>query len=224
MPNVNVFFSYSRKDYNTLLPLFIKFKTLLKTVAYKGQRHKIRYWHDENTTPGEHWDEKIKWELKSSDVVIFFVTSNFLISEYIKIFEIPIALERKRDSGIHLLPVLIEDCVYQSSKISHLQFIANKKGYLTPFTEWKNKKAFFEYVQFALKLSIINSLAGISNPRYFNPTLSPADKKKHIQYFAPPEIARLSKMASKKTVKKKKRKTSIFKRIKKLFLKTLKLK
>ncbi len=35
------------------------------------------YWFDQNTTPGAHWDDAIKWKLNSADVMVFFVTPNF---------------------------------------------------------------------------------------------------------------------------------------------------
>jgi TIR domain len=192
MRTTTIFLSYSRKDYNKLLPLFVQFQSLLKTITFGGKKHKVTFWFDQNTSPGAHWDDTIKWKLQSADVVIFFVTPNFLESEYIQSLEIPMALQRREDSKIHLIPILIDPCDYANSSIQHLQFIPNYKGYLKPQSEWKNKKEFWELARFALKISIINSLSGLPNPFYFNnEQLTAADKKKHISYFSPPEFAKL---------------------------------
>ena len=65
MRPINIFLSYSRKDYEKLLPLFVQFQPLLKTVIFVGERHKVSYWFDQNTQPGAHWDDTIKWKLQS---------------------------------------------------------------------------------------------------------------------------------------------------------------
>jgi hypothetical protein len=191
-------------------------------VTFNGEKHKISYWFDQNTSPGAQWDDSIKWKLKSADVVLFFVTPNFLESGYIQTFEIPLALQRREDSKIHLIPVLIDTCDYINSSINNLQFIPNYKGYLKPLTEWKSKKDFWELARFALKISIINSLSGLPSPFYFNNDhLSATDKKKHIQYFSPPEIAKLMK-ATRKRKSKPKQKTDLISKAKKALRNILK--
>lgn len=198
MPAVKVFFSYARKDYDTIAPLFGSFKSLLGSVSHKGQRYRMEYYWDQRTTPGELWNDNILWELKSADVVVFFITHNFLSSSYILDNEIPIALERRENVKIHLLPILIEECHYSLSPIKHLQFIPLHKGYLKPMREWKSKKAFWEYVLFSLKISVKNSLDRIPDPRSFNPNWSPADKKTHLELFANPETLKLAKAMKKR--------------------------
>lgn len=206
MAKVKVFFSYSRKDYDILIPLFIDFKALLKTVSHQGKKYQVEYYWDERTTPGQEWDETIKWKLASADVILFFVTNNFLYSGYILSYEIPLALDRKENSKIHLLPVLVEQCEFHESPIKHLQFIPNYKGYLKPLLEWSNKKAFREYIRFALKICIKNSLDGHPQALFFNSkSLSPTERKKHIELFAPPEINRLAKVKTRKKQPKKKK-------------------
>lgn len=202
MQKVKIFISYSRKDYDRLLPIFVQFQLLLKTVTYKGHKHKVEFWFDQNTHPGSHWDDTIKWELKSADLVLFFVTPAFLESPYIQSLEIPTALERRETSKIHLLPILFEDCTYQNSTIGHLQFMPNYKGYLKPVSEWKNMNEFWDYAKFALKVGILNSLDGAPKPFYFNKNLLTAvEQKKHILYFSSPELSKLMK----KIVRKKKK-------------------
>ncbi len=223
MRTVKIFFSYSRKDFDKLLPIFVQFQSVLKTVTFNGERHKVSYWFDQNTTPGTHWDSSIKWELKSADVVLFFVTPNFLESMYIQTLEIPLALERQENSKIHLIPILIAGCSYQSSSIGHLQFIPNQKGYLKPLNDWARQNDFWEYARFALKLSIVNSLSGLPSPFYFNnEQLSAAEKKKHILYFSPPEVNKLMKTKAKKKRKPKPAQT-IFEKAKTAIKKYLKL-
>ncbi len=222
MRKIKIFLSYSRKDYERLLPLFVQFPSILKTITYKGEKHKVEFWFDQHTSPGSHWDNTIKWELKNADIVLFFVTPAFLESGYIQSLEIPLALERQEESKIHLLPILVEACSFEKSKLGHLQFMPNYKGYLKPLNEWKNINAFWDYAKFALKVGILNSLDGIPDPFYFNKNLlTSVEQKKHILYFSPPEIAQLMK---KKTRKKRKPKaeTGIMATIKKTISKFFK--
>ncbi len=203
MPTLKVFLSYCRHDTALVTPLFREFKSLLKTIKYNQKTYKIEYYWDAQNVPGVEWDANIKWWLKSADVIVFFVTQKFLNSDYVQVQEIPVALERMESSGVHIMPILIENCDYHNSLIKHLQFIPVKNNRLKPLLEWRNKKECREYIRFALKLSIKNSLFGHPHARQFSPiVLSPKERNKYAELFVSPEVARLTKIP--RTRKKKK--------------------
>ena len=204
MPKVNVFLSYCRADTATVMPLFAEIKGLLKTVSFNKQTWKIHCYWDAQNIPGVEWDHNIKYQLKEADVIVFFISANFLASGYIQAQEIPIALERMEQSGVHLLPVLLEHCEYQNCPIGHLQFIPAKHSRLVPLSDWRNKKEFRELLKGALKISIKNSIAQHPHHLRFNTdVLTPLERKIHAELFLPPEISKMMKRAGKQKVIKK---------------------
>lgn len=215
MPKIKVFLSYCRHDTAVVTPLFGEFKSLLKSISFNKQTYKVDYYWDAQNVPGIEWDSNIKWWLKEADVIVFFVTHHFLASGYVQAQEIPIALERMETSGVHLLPILVDNCDYQNSEIGHLQFIPVMNNRLKPYCEWKNKKEFRELARIALKLSIKNTIVGHPHHLQFHTdVLSPIERNKYAKLFLPPEVAKLSKIRSKKSTKKKIKKKNFWERLK----------
>lgn len=191
-----------------------EFRELLKSVTHNKQIYKVEHYWDAQNVPGAEWDPNIKWRLKEADVIVFFVTPNFLESDYIVAQEIPIALERMENSRVHILPILIDHCDFEKSQLGHLQFIPVLKNRIKPLSEWKNKKEFRELVRFALKLSIKNAIVGHPHALQFHPdVLTPVERNRYIDLFVSPEIARLAKKATRK--KKAKTKDTLLGKMKK---------
>jgi internalin A len=83
-----VFISYAHKDER----LRAELDPHLKWLKRQGI---IDYWYDRMIHPGERWDDRIKRELDSAQIVLFFVSTDFLASDYIYEQEIPLALARQ---------------------------------------------------------------------------------------------------------------------------------
>lgn len=101
-----VFISYSHKD--------IKWKnrliTHLKAVERQGL---VGVWHDRHIGIGEDWHPEIENAIKTAEVAILMITSHFLTSDFIMDLEVPHLLKRRKDEGLHIIPLIAEPCAWK---------------------------------------------------------------------------------------------------------------
>jgi len=98
-----VFISYSHKDES--------FKDELDTHLSAIKRSGLAaVWHDRKIEPGTEWDDHIKSELDSADIILLLVSANFLASDYIWKVEIERAMERHREKTVKVIPIFIRSC------------------------------------------------------------------------------------------------------------------
>ena len=66
--------------------------------------------------PGENWKKEINDAIDNSDGAVLFVSKNFLNSEIIYDFELPLIFEKKkRDSNYKIYPILVDEADYSSN-------------------------------------------------------------------------------------------------------------
>ncbi len=94
---VSIFISYSHKD----LPFMEELQNFLTPNI---QDKKISVWTDYRILAGQEWDKVIKENLKKSSMIIFLVSQNFIISDYINKIEVKIA---EQNDKMIIIPVLI---------------------------------------------------------------------------------------------------------------------
>ncbi len=103
-PMVRVFFSYSHKDekYRDELE---KHLTMLKRDG------SIETWHDRKIKAGEDWNDKIKQQLETADIILLMISSDFLNSEYIWEQELRIVRERlEKKENVKVVPIFTRPC------------------------------------------------------------------------------------------------------------------
>lgn len=101
-PKKRLFISYSSQNSEF-------FKRFLVHLAPLQRMGIVDYWHDRMITNGTLWDEKIQKELKSSDIVVFLLSPDFLNVPYVLDVEIPKAIEFKK----HPFFIQLMDCGWQ---------------------------------------------------------------------------------------------------------------
>jgi hypothetical protein len=69
-----------------------------ENLALLEQDGLLEWWFDGKILPSAEWDKEIRNELEKADVIVFMVSTNFLISKYTKGVEMKHALER-REAG-----------------------------------------------------------------------------------------------------------------------------
>jgi hypothetical protein len=102
-----IFISYSHKDESEKEELI----THLGALRFQG---KLEIWSDDQIIAGENWIDKIDGILSSADLAIFLVTANFLNSAFILHKEVPKMLERQRDEGVIIFPLIAKFCAWKS--------------------------------------------------------------------------------------------------------------
>lgn len=110
----SVFISYAREDAEWM----VKFKMQLQPYVDKGT---FSVWSDEQITPGDKWDDKIKQALDSTKVALLLVTTNFFNSDYILKEELRYFLKASQESGLIIFWVAVEDTAYHATELAAYQ-------------------------------------------------------------------------------------------------------
>ncbi len=112
-----VFVSYSRQDARWR----DWFVGMLAPVA---RQERLEVWTDQREVVGYEWRAQLQDAIRRSRLALLLVSSTFLASEFIMRQELPALIER----GVHLVPVLIGDCLWdQEPLLEPLQWAHDPK-------------------------------------------------------------------------------------------------
>ncbi|MFK7907821.1 MAG: TIR domain-containing protein [Chitinophagales bacterium] len=126
---INIFLSYAKEDKS------YKDK-LLKHLSSMIRRNKIDVWDNERIAGGQNWKEEIERKLRTAQVAILLVSSDFLASDFINDFEIPILLERGKKGEVKVVPILIRSAYFQGSELSNFQGFPRSGK---PISNWQHE-------------------------------------------------------------------------------------
>ena len=134
---LKVFISYSQKDKAL-------HDELLKHMMPLTRSGKISIWSDVMLVPGvESWDDAIKKQLQSSDILLLLISADYLASEYVWDVEMRIALERHKKEDALLIPVILRPCHWQDTPFAGIQSLPIEGK---PITSWRNIDEGFHHV------------------------------------------------------------------------------
>jgi len=77
------------------------------------EREGVEFWSDQRIAVGTKWDDEIRHEIRSSDVALVLVSQAFLDSHYCTDVDIPGFLERSREAGLVIFPVILSACEWE---------------------------------------------------------------------------------------------------------------
>jgi len=133
-----VFFSYSKKDSQYLAELLVHLSGLKRS-------GKVEPWHDRDVKPGEEWDVAIRRELSAADIIVLFISPDFLATDYIWEVEITEAMQRHERGEARVIPVFVRPCDWADMPFGKLNGLPSKAK---PITEYDNRdKAWLEVVE-----------------------------------------------------------------------------
>lgn len=127
--NMHVFISYSHKDEKYKDELLNHLKSL------KLEKN-IFTWDDTDILPGQKWDETIKEKMKTSDIILLLVSSDFIASSYIWKEELPIAIERDNKGEAIVIPIFVRECDMGDLPFMKLQGLPKNSK---PISKFRNK-------------------------------------------------------------------------------------
>ncbi|HRH47809.1 MAG TPA: leucine-rich repeat domain-containing protein [Panacibacter sp.] len=137
-PN-KLFISYSSKNTEFMR----RFETHLEPLKRNGM---IELWHDRMIEPGTKWDDSIKQEMGTADIIVFLLSPDFIATSYIFEFEIPQAIKQMESDNSKLFFVELQSCSWNRTVLSRFQQttgpLSDNKGVITigePLkdTQWK---------------------------------------------------------------------------------------
>lgn len=103
IPPLKTFICYAREDRKAV-------DELRKHLALLEKKQVLEVWYDGEILAGENWDKSIKKRLEQAEIVLMFISVDFINSEYIEKTELQAALQRHRDGLARLIPVIVHPC------------------------------------------------------------------------------------------------------------------
>ena len=132
---LNVFIIYAREDE----PFRAELVKHLLPMSRAGQ---LRVWTDREIIAGEPWEPLIKKNLKSADIILLLVSSDYFQSDYIHDVEIKEALERHDRGEARVVPVIVRPCVWRSDPtVSRLQVLPTDGVPVNDTRRWPSSEA-----------------------------------------------------------------------------------
>lgn len=133
---VKLFYSYSHTD-EDLRERLVKHLSLLKRQGV------IADWSDRKIEEGYEWAGEIDYSLKTAQVILLLISSDFLASDYCYDVEMRRAMERHESGEARVVPVILRPCDWENAPFGKLQ--ALPRG-ARPVTLWANYDEAFENI------------------------------------------------------------------------------
>ncbi len=101
-----VFISYSHKDE-------VWKDRLQKQLAVLEHQGLLSVWEDRQIAAGDDWYPEIERAIESAHVAILLITADFLSSKFILGKKVPPLLERRKQEGLRVIPLILKPCTWQ---------------------------------------------------------------------------------------------------------------
>jgi hypothetical protein len=124
-----VFLSYSHAD-EELMTFVRKHLVICERIG------RIRKTWDRMLLPGQPLDEALMQHLSSSDIILLFVSSDFLASKYCYEVEMKQALRQHQEGRSVVIPIILRHCLWQVADFGHLLALPRDGR---PLTAWSDK-------------------------------------------------------------------------------------
>jgi len=135
---IEVFYSYSHKDEELRDQLENHLVMLKRDGVIQG-------WHDRRIIAGQEWDGEIDAHLKSADIILLLVSSDFLASNYCYDIEVKLAMERHEAKEARVIPVILRSCDWTTAPFGRLQGLPKDA---IPVRKWSDQDdAFLDIAQ-----------------------------------------------------------------------------
>lgn len=152
-----IFISYARED--------ITFKEELVTIIGPMERDGlIESWHDGLIQVGTSWDEAIKTNLHSADIVICLLSRRFIASEYIYREEMPPVFERVKQGTAKIIPIVVRSINLGATHFGKYQCLPQDNlGRLKAINEWQPVDPAWAQIDAKIR-TVVNSFGGGVDP------------------------------------------------------------
>src|SRR5579859_3093429 len=161
---IEVFYAYAPEDETWV-------KELEKHLSSLQRQGLISTWHPRLIAAGEDWQHVIDIHFQRASLVLLLISPDFLSSDYCYGKEMQQALEREREKGVCVIPILLRPVDWQSAPFAHLRPLPSDATFLT---EWANVDRAFAEVTAGIRRAIENlstlaaSLARTDFPTIWN--------------------------------------------------------
>jgi len=126
---ISIFYSYSHRDERFCQTL----KAHLSVLERKGI---ISSWYDRKINPGQQWEREIDENVRKSDIILLFVSADFVASDYCYQEELTIAMERHEANQAIVIPVIVRPVDFSDAPFSKIQALPKDAQ---PVSKWDDE-------------------------------------------------------------------------------------
>lgn len=144
MKDLKIFYSYSHKDEAYRL-------SLESHLSILSRKNVISGWSDRDITAGQEWKRKIDENIKSADLIILLVSSDFIASDYCFDIEMEAAMQRHEKLESIVIPVILRPSDWSDTPFARLQALPKDAK---PVSKWENEDEAWLNVVEGLKAKI----------------------------------------------------------------------
>lgn len=137
---LRLFLSYSHND-QELKKEFDK-----QLIALK-RSYNVSIWQDKNIGGGSEWDENIKKELATADIILLLISPDFIASDYIWDVELKYAIEKHARGEAKVIPVFLRKTFTKNQPFEKLQGYISKDKPIASFPVPERENAFYEVIE-----------------------------------------------------------------------------
>jgi len=125
---VEIFMSYAHAD-----RLWIdRFEKHLRSLRSQGI---IDIWHDRDISAGQEWASEVDAHLEQAQIVLLFVSPDFMASDYVYSSEFQRVMERNAQAKTRVIPIILRSVYWQQSPFSMLAALPRSGR---PISSWAN--------------------------------------------------------------------------------------
>lgn len=126
---VEIFFSYAHEDWQLM-------DSVRRQLVVHERLGRIAKWHDRMIPAGDDWRNRIDDRIRCADVILLFMSPDFLASRYCYEVEGKIALQRLREGSARIIPVVLRPCDWVVTPFGTLQGLPTDG---IPITQWPDR-------------------------------------------------------------------------------------
>lgn len=162
-----VFISYAHEDKQFLAGLFKHLNILIKNGL-------ISKWFDGDILPGTEWRTQIMNHVRTDQIILLLVSSDFIASDFCYSIEMDEALKRHRAGEARVIPILVRPTLWRDTPLEDLQILPSGAR---PISTWSDRDLAFLDVAQGIKRVIQDLQASTSA----NPIVKREDEKPAVQ-------------------------------------------
>ena len=117
---VEIFLSYSHKDEEMMNDV------RRQLIVYERQK-KIIKWYDRQIPLGSRWKDHIDERINSAQIIVLFMSPDFIESKYCYEIEGEIAMSRSESGDALVIPVILRPCAWEDSPFGELQALPKNR-------------------------------------------------------------------------------------------------
>jgi hypothetical protein len=142
-----VFVSYSHQDKRWVDELLVHLKPYVRSGS-------LEVWNTAEIASGTDWSDEIKRVLDAADLAVLVISPDFLASDFIAEHELPALLNKHREKGIAVLPIVVEASLWQANpELPQLQFLNDPSRPLASLGPLERKKTYASIAKRILEVS-----------------------------------------------------------------------